>query len=211
MKFNKDKSKVLPLGCKGPWTIVEVEDWWLGRWCGEKALGVLGRSEVNISQQRALRGKMASSILGCVTGGTTSKPKEVINPLYSALIRLHLDTASSLGPIIQGRHKKTGKFSKRLPRWYEHWSLCPRMEPKRFRLVMRRKEMSYSLHLCIFWGFQDLSGQSPEHSSLTSQVALLGAGGWTQTPWDPNLNYPMILIWTSKEIIISGKRLFFLF
>lgn len=48
-------------------------------------------------------------------------------------------------------------------------------------------------------GFKDLTGQNPEQPGLTSELALLGAGGWTenllrfQSQFSFNLNFPVIL------------------
>ncbi|KAK4813465.1 hypothetical protein QYF61_006256 [Mycteria americana] len=57
----------------------------------ERHLGVLVGSRLNRSQQCALAAKRANRILGCTQHSITSRPKEVIVPLYSALVQPHLE------------------------------------------------------------------------------------------------------------------------
>ena len=57
----------------------------------EKNLGILVDSKLNMSQQCVLAAKKAESILGCTNSSTGSKLMEVIMPLYSALVRPHLE------------------------------------------------------------------------------------------------------------------------
>ncbi|PKU46623.1 hypothetical protein llap_3067 [Limosa lapponica baueri] len=57
----------------------------------EKDLGVLVDTKSNMSQQCAFAAKMVNGILGCIMQSTASRSREVIFPLFSALMRPHLE------------------------------------------------------------------------------------------------------------------------
>ena len=63
----------------------------LERSSAEKDLGILVGNRVAMRQQHAIVTKKASGVLGYINKNVASRSREVILPLYSALVRPHLE------------------------------------------------------------------------------------------------------------------------
>jgi len=109
----------------------------------EKDLGVLGGEKLDVNQYPELAAQKANCVLGCIKKGTASGEREVIGPLYSALVRPHLVyCVQARGP----QHKKDAELLERIQRratkmirGLEHLSYEERLrEMGLFRLEKRR-------------------------------------------------------------------------
>ncbi|CAM4697246.1 unnamed protein product [Lepidochelys kempii] len=91
MKFNSEKCKIMHLGinnknfcCKLGTHHFEVTE-------EEKDLGVLVDHRMTMSRQCDMAVKKANAVLRCIRRGISSRAKEVLVPLYKALVRPHLE------------------------------------------------------------------------------------------------------------------------
>jgi len=96
MKFNKVQCRVLQLERSNPMHQYRLGPDLLESSSAERELVLLVDDRLTLSHQCALVAKKANSILGCMKKSVTSRSREVLLPVYSALGRPHLESCVQL-------------------------------------------------------------------------------------------------------------------
>ena len=90
MRFKKAECKVLHLGQGNSICLYKLGEEHFQSSSVEKGLGILVDEKLDMSQQGVLSARKTSYVLGCIKRDVTSSETEVIDPLYSALVKPHL-------------------------------------------------------------------------------------------------------------------------
>jgi len=96
MRFNTAKYRALHLGQGNHWYQCRLGDEGIESRPVERDLGTLVDEKLDMSHQCVLTAQKANCILGCIKSSVASRLREMILPLYSALLGPHLEPCVQL-------------------------------------------------------------------------------------------------------------------
>ncbi|KAK4827069.1 hypothetical protein QYF61_013710 [Mycteria americana] len=174
---------VKPISAKScTWDDITKGSVWMGSSLAERDLGVLVDKKLNMSQQCTAAAMKANWILSCIQRGITSRDGDMIIPLYSVLVRMHLEyCVQVLVPTIQKRCGQMGEGPK----------MGHEDDQRAGESALTQKGSNKDDGGCLFtrshtkrkrgngddvsghWGILGAHGCTRDHSSLTSKEMLI--------------------------------------
>ncbi|KGL97530.1 hypothetical protein N301_03646, partial [Charadrius vociferus] len=142
MQFNKAKCKVLHLGRGNPKHKYRLGGEQLESSPEEKDLDVLIDGKLSMSQQCAITAQKANPILVCIKRSVASRSREVILPLYSALVRPHLEYCIQLWMCPEECHEDDPMAQHK-----KHMDLLECVQRRATRMIRGLEHLSYEERL----------------------------------------------------------------